>query len=60
MAETRPITTLLACHFKISSSQCSNSQEEKGKMSQVSYASVVRSLMYVIVCTRPDLAYVLA
>jgi len=26
-------------------------------MSRVSYVSVMRSLMYVMVCTRPDLAY---
>ena len=26
-------------------------------MSQVPYASAVRSLMYVMVCTRPDLSY---
>jgi len=32
MAEARPITTLLACHFRLSSSECPNSQEEEDEM----------------------------
>ena len=31
---------------------------EREKMRDIPYASVVRSLMYVQVCTRPDIAYV--
>ena len=31
--------------------------ERKGGVSRVPYASAVGSIMYVIVCTRPDLAY---
>ena len=57
MAEAKPVTTLLACHFKLSSKQCPQSLKEKEKMAQVPYASEVRSLMYAVVCTRPDLAY---
>ena len=57
MAEERPVTTSLIDHFRLSSSQCLNSQEEEDEMSRVPYASAVRSLMYVIVCTRSDLAY---
>jgi len=57
MAEVRPVTTPLAGHFKLSSDQCPNSQEEEDEMSQVPYASAVRSLMYAMICTRPDLAY---
>ena len=55
-AETRQVTTPLAGHFRLSSSQCPNPQEED-EMSQVSYASALRSVMYAIVCTRPDLTY---
>ena len=57
MTEVRPVTTLLADHFKLSSSPCPNSQEEKDEMSRASYASAVGSLMYDMVCTRLDLAY---
>jgi len=55
MAEAKSVTTPLAGHFKLSSKQYPQSPEEK--MSQVPYASVVGSLMYVMVCTRLDLAY---
>jgi len=55
MAEVRPVTTLLACHFKFS--QCSNSQEEENEMSRVPYAKAVGSMMYVMVYTRPILAH---
>jgi len=57
MTEARPVTTTLAGHFKLSSKQCSQSPKEEEEMSQVPYASVVGSLMYVMVCTKPDLAY---
>jgi len=57
MAEVRPVTTLLAGHFKLSSKQCPQSPEDEEEMSRVSCASAVGSLMYVMVCTRPDLAY---
>ena len=57
MAEVRPVTTFLAGHFKLSSKQCPQSQEEEEEMSRVPYASAVGSLMYVVVCTKPDSAY---
>ena len=56
MAEVRPVTILLAGHFKLSSKQCPQSPKEK-EMSRVPYASAVGSFMYAMVCTRPDLAY---
>ncbi|KAH9753759.1 hypothetical protein KPL71_015193 [Citrus sinensis] len=46
----------LAPHFKLSSSSCPTSQEERDYMARVPYASVVGSLMYVMVCTRPDIS----
>ena len=57
MAEERPITISLAGHFRLSSSQCPNSQEEKDKISRVPYVSAMGSLMYTMVCTKPDLAF---
>ena len=57
MAEERLVTTLLPVPFKLFSKQCPQSLEEKDEMSQIPYASVVGSVMYVMVCTRPDLAY---
>ena len=37
---------------------CPKTQEEGDKMSKVPYASAVGSLMYAMVCTRPDIAHV--
>ena len=33
--------------------------KERNRMSSVPYASAVRSIMYAIICTRPDVAYAL-
>ena len=57
MVEARPITTLLACYFKLSSKQYPQSLKDGEEISRVPYASAVGSLMYAMVCTRLDLAY---
>ena len=57
MTEVRPVTTSLTCHFKLSSKQYPQSLKDEEEISQVLYASAVRSLMYVMVCTRLNLAY---
>ncbi|KAH9726184.1 hypothetical protein KPL70_008163 [Citrus sinensis] len=54
--KTKPVCTPLAPHFKLSSSSCPRSQEERDYMARVPYASVVGSLMYAMVCTRPDIS----
>jgi hypothetical protein len=38
--------------------QCPKTEDEKAQMRMIPYASVVGSLMYAQVCTRPDIAYV--
>ena len=57
MAEVRPVTTPLAGHFKLFSKQYPQSSEEEEEMSRAPYVSAVGSLMYAMVCTRPNLAY---
>lgn len=54
--KTKPVCTLLAPHFKLSSSSCSSSQEEHNYMVRVPYVNAVDSLMYVMVCTRPNIS----
>ena len=55
MAEARPVITLLAGYFKLSTKQYPQSPEEEEEMSQVPNANVVGSFTYAIVCTRLDL-----
>ncbi|KAH9754532.1 Integrase catalytic domain-containing protein [Citrus sinensis] len=54
--KTKSVCTPLAPHFKLSSSSCLRSQEERDYMARVPYASDVGSLMYAVVCTRPDIS----
>ncbi|KAH9752071.1 hypothetical protein KPL71_014550 [Citrus sinensis] len=54
--KTKQVCTPLAPHFKLSSSSCPRSQEERDYMARVPYASAVGSLMYAMVCTRPDIS----
>ena len=57
MGEAKKVQTPLAPHFKLSSSLCPTTEMEKEEMLKIPYASAVGSLMYSMVCTRPDLTY---
>jgi len=57
MNNVKPVSVPLASHFKLSSSLCPNSDEEKDYMSRIPYANVVGCLMYAMVCTRPDISH---
>jgi len=54
-AKTR--NTPLGTHLRFSKRQSSQTEEEESHMSKVPYASAVGSLMYAMVCTRPDIAH---
>ncbi|GJU70104.1 retrovirus-related pol polyprotein from transposon TNT 1-94 [Tanacetum coccineum] len=43
--------------YSVSIHECPKSEEDKEDMSRVPYSSAVGSLMYAMVCTRPDLAH---
>ena len=38
---------------------CPKTPEERKKTNEITYASAVRSIMYVMLCTKPDVAYAL-
>jgi hypothetical protein len=57
MNNVKPVNIPFASHFKISLGLCPSSEEEKDYMSHVPYANAVGSLMYVMVCTRPDISH---
>jgi ATP-binding cassette subfamily B (MDR/TAP) protein 1 len=60
MPDAKKVTTPIAPHFKLSSTQCPFTDEDIDYMSRVPYSSVIGSLMYVMVCSHPDLVYVMS
>jgi len=56
MHTCKPVSTPLAPHFKLSELQMPQSEDEVEHMSKIPYASAVGSIMYAMVCTRPDIA----
>jgi hypothetical protein len=60
MENAKPVSTPLANHFRLSTSQCPKTVEETEDMSKVPYASSMGCLMYAMVCTRPDLAHAMS
>jgi len=43
-----------------SDKQCPSSDEERKRMSKVPYASEIGSIMYAMICTRPNVSYALS
>ena len=44
----------------LSKSMCPKTQDEKTRMSMTPYASTIRSILYAMLCTRPDVSYALS
>ena len=57
MENAKAINTPLLGHLKLTKEMCPKTQEEEDKMSKAPYASIVGSLMYDTVCTRPNIAH---
>jgi hypothetical protein len=57
MQECKHVKVLIHIGVILSTNQCLNTREEEDDMSHVSYASVVGSLMYAMVCTKPDITH---
>ena len=59
MNEAKPMSTPLGSRFKLSKNQSLKIEKEMDHMSKMPYASAISSLMYTMVCTRPDIARVM-
>ncbi|KAE8695859.1 U-box domain-containing protein 31 [Hibiscus syriacus] len=55
--DAKPVSTPLGVHFRLSKDQSPKTEEERAHMVKVPYASTIGSLMYAMVCTRPDIAH---
>ncbi|KAK8584057.1 hypothetical protein V6N12_068307 [Hibiscus sabdariffa] len=46
--------------ISLSKQMCPSTPQERERMSQIPYASAIGSIMYAMICTRPDLSYALS
>ena len=60
MHQSKPVSTPLGHHTKLSITQAPNTEEERRKMDIIPNASGVGSIMYCMVCSRLDLAHVVS
>ena len=57
MSEAKQVRSTLPENYKLSGKQSPKTKAEKAEMMKIPYASAVGSLMYAMVCTRPDIGY---
>ncbi|KAG8473470.1 hypothetical protein CXB51_035763 [Gossypium anomalum] len=57
MQSAKPVSTPLTAHFRLLSALSPQSDDKIEYMSHIPYSSAVGSLMYAMVCSRPDLSY---
>ena len=55
--QTKRVSTPLASQFKISAAMSPKNDAERAYMEKVPYANAVGSLMYAMICTRPDISH---
>lgn len=56
--DCKPINTHIAKGEGLSHRLCPRTPQEKEQMKHVPYASAVGSFMYAMMCTRPDICFV--
>ena len=57
MSEAKLVGCVLPINCRLNAKQCPKSEKEKAEVRKIPYASVVNSLVYAMVCTRPDRAF---
>ena len=58
--DARSVSIPLASHFKLSKEHLPKTEQEKKEMSRIPYANIVGSSMYLMICTRPDVAHAIS
>ena len=58
MQNIKPVSTPFLIQLKLSAEQSPSTEAEKADMAQISYLLVVGSLMFAMVCTRPNIVQV--
>jgi len=58
--DTKSVSTPLAPYFKLKATMSPITIEKREYMTHVPYASAIDSLMYAMVCTRPELSQVVS
>ncbi|KAL2525850.1 cysteine-rich RLK (RECEPTOR-like protein kinase) 8 [Abeliophyllum distichum] len=57
MLDCKPVSVPLGNHFVLSKEQSPKNEEEVAYMNKIPYSNAIGSVMYLMVCTRPDLAF---
>jgi hypothetical protein len=57
MQDCKSVDTPIAKNEGLSLRMCPKTSDEKTQMKKVHYSSVVGSLIYVMMCTRPDISF---
>ena len=57
MSDVKPVGSTLPTNSKFSGKQSPKTKVDKAEMMKIPYASAVKSLMYAMVCTWPDIGY---
>ena len=53
----KDVNVPFAQHFKLSMEQCPENDDERTEMSMIPYSNIVGSIMYSMICLRPDVAH---
>jgi hypothetical protein len=57
MEEAKKGFLLMSHGIHLSKTQCPSTTVERERMSRISYASAIGSIMYALICTHPDISY---
>ena len=60
MEDAKSVSIPLASYFKLSREQMPKKEEDREEMNQIPYANIVSSIMYLMICTRPDVAHAIS